>query len=136
MTFAGFAQESEIPPRYKPKHSEFIEMEKCFHIMGIRINKIHDNVISIDFKFNKVLDVQTLNSDTIIINNTPIDVNCLKYGKEGNAFRIFFEYQQEDISIKLDGLLSETGEPLPEIVVEHGIPCAVYDFRSRTWQKY
>lgn len=115
---------------------DFSSSEEPFLIIGIRIGKETNGLVTIDFRFNKQILPFSITENSILIDDKPIHLTSLQFSKDGRALRITTNKPSDLFDIRLQGIQSITEDILPEMIFEDAEEDSIYNFRRREWQSF
>lgn len=96
-----------------------------------------DKFLFIDFCFNKAIKRSSIEDATILVDDEPVDKECIMISRDGHKFRVAVEIEDE-FSILVEGIEARHGFVLPLVEVEDIEKDSFYkiDEESGKWQKF
>lgn len=114
--FYGWGKESNFPRSKKnPREFRVKIDEEPFKILNIWVGKKNDNLVLIDFAFNRILNPASVNQDSVkILDGDEKIKHAIFFSKNGKSFRAVVKNPPLKFTIEIDNVKSNIGESFSE----------------------
>lgn len=131
------------PGKHKNFHGKrFIDENRDFKVVIIRTFDISDMIL-MEVLFNGPVDSESIHSDCIKVNHTPVDFNQLRFSKNRSSFRFILSKavlneDKDSFLFEMEKIKSINGNEMPSVELKNCTLSSEYRFseREKVWKRF